>query len=207
MNSFEGLTVPDSTEPSEQPPLCAYEPPDDEPHAPDQWFIPARLPHTAEVGAGPNTRVMLSGWHVWRRSVTIRLEVFRRRIVHSTNSQDIGRSPAGALRCEMLFADGRRLTTLDQSSTPSPQNGTTPPTLRLEGGGEGGFHEHLVLHLSQLPPEGNLELFVEWLDEDIPEARTTFDATALRAAAEEAVEIWSDTDLPSARREEDSRAS
>ncbi|MFE6779071.1 hypothetical protein [Streptomyces sp. NPDC057702] len=192
MSFFEGLIIADPTEEPEtptRPPLPAYEAPQDEPLPPERWFIPARIPHTAELGAGPDTRVMLSGWHVWPRSVTIRVEVFRRR----TTVGGPARHPSatGALRCGMLLGDGRKVTTLD---APAPSaTGPTGPSLRLEGGGE-GFHEHLVLHLSQLPPEGPLELVVEWPDEGVPETHSTFDGTLVRHAGAEAVPIWPETD-------------
>ncbi|MBC3984730.1 hypothetical protein H8N01_19695 [Streptomyces sp. AC536] len=196
MSFFEGLISADPTEepqPPNEPSLPAYEAPHDEPLPPERWFIPARLPHTAELGAGPDTRLMLSGWHVWPRSVTIRVEIFRRRLAEPNSPRRAVRSAAGALRCGMLLGDGRKVTTLDPAPT-TATNGSTGPSLRLEGGGD-GFHEHLVLHLSQLPPEGPLELVVEWPDEDIPETRTTFDGTAVRAAGAEAVPIWPEAEL------------
>lgn len=46
------------------------------------------------------------------------------------------------------------------------------------------------LHLSQLPPDGELLLVTEWPAEGVPETRTVFDATRLRAAAAGVVEVW-----------------
>ncbi|MEU6365859.1 ankyrin repeat domain-containing protein [Streptomyces sp. NPDC046931] len=101
-----------------------------------------------------------------------------------------GRGGAGALRFGVLLADGRRVTTLDGQPWPGPAEGRPRPTLQLGGGGGGGFHYDIELHLSQLPPEGPTQLVVEWPDMAVPETRTEIDATALRAAAADAVRIW-----------------
>lgn len=79
---------------------------------------------------------------------------------------------------------------------PAPKEAPPRPTLRLKGGGGGGFHHQVELHLSQLPPEGSMQLVVEWPDQGVPETRTEIDATALRAAAADVVRIRPETAPP-----------
>ncbi|MER6049860.1 ankyrin repeat domain-containing protein [Streptomyces sp. NPDC001793] len=190
MSFFDGL--PESPPPPEPPDetleLSAYAPVGDEEFAPSQWFVPARLTQVAEAGAGPDVRLVLTGWEVWPRSVTMRLSVFLRRIRPGGRTSPYGRPGDGALRCGLLLADGRKVTTLD--GAPWPAAGPSGPTFRLRGGTGGAFHHELELHLSQLPPAGATRLVVEWPDEQVPETVTVFDAGPLRAAAGEALEIW-----------------
>ncbi|MGG2458959.1 ankyrin repeat domain-containing protein [Streptomyces sp. RGM 3693] len=199
MSFFDGL--PASTPPAEPPDetleLCAYAPGEDEEFAPSHWFVPAQLAQVAEAGAGPDVRIVLTGWQVWPRSVTMRLSVFLRRIRPGGRTSPYGHPGGGALRCGLLLADGRKVTTLD--GPPGPMTGPPRPTLRLSGGSGGAFHYELELHLSQLPPAGATQLVVEWPDEQVPETVTVFDAGPLRAAAGEAREIWPDAASPTPR--------
>lgn len=206
MDFFEGLIAPD--EPDEPQPethhrLGAYRQGGDEPLPPADWFLPAQLPQVTELGVGPEVRIMLTGWQVWPGSVTLRLGVFLRTIRQGGQTHPVrfgaGRAGAGALRFGVLLADGRRVTTLDGHPWPAPTEGPPRPTLQLRGGGGGGFHYQVELHLSQLPPEGPMQLVAEWPDQGVPETRTEIDATVLRAAAAEAVEIWPESEPPPLR--------
>ncbi|KUL39813.1 hypothetical protein ADL22_15355 [Streptomyces sp. NRRL F-4489] len=192
MSFFDGLTAaePPPEVPDETLELGSYVPAGDEEFAPSHWFVPAQLPQLAEAGAGPAARILLTGWDVWPRSVTMRLSVFLRRIRPGGRTSPFGHPGGGALRCGLLLADGRKVTTLDGASWPA--SGRSGPTLRLSGGTGGAFHYALELHLSQLPPAGPTQLVVEWPDEQVPETVTVFDAGPLRAAAREAREIWPD---------------
>jgi len=209
MNFFEGLVAPDPPDPADPPDepqpetehrLAAYRPGADESLPPANWFVPAQLPQVTELGAGPAARIMLTGWHVWPGSVTFRLRIFLRSIRQGRPTHPLhfgpGRPGTGALRFGLLLPDGRRITTLDGHPWPAPTEGPPRPTLRLHGGSGGGFHYEMELHLSQLPPEGPMQLVAEWPDHGVPETRTEIDATALRAAAAEAVAIWPETEPP-----------
>ncbi|MCZ0993206.1 hypothetical protein O1L44_08925 [Streptomyces noursei] len=200
MSFFDGLPAspPPPEPPDETLELCAYAPAEDEEFAPSHWFVPARLPQVAEAGAGPDVRIVLTGWEVWPRSVTMRLSVFLRRIRPGGRTSPYGGPRDRALRCGLLLADGRKVTTLD--GAPLPTAGPPHPTLRPVGGSGGAFHHELELHLSQLPPAGATQLVVEWPDEQVPETVTVFDAGPLRAAAGEALEIWPDAAPPARRR-------
>ncbi|MBP2401533.1 ankyrin repeat domain-containing protein [Streptomyces syringium] len=174
--------------------LTAYQPAGDSPFPPAWWFVPARLAHTAVVGTGPDITILLTGWEVWPDSLGIRLSVFRRQVHEGRGSGTDG------LRFTMVLADGRRVSTLDPDLGDAPGRQAEQPSLRLRGGSGGLFHHGIELHMSQLPPQGPLTLITEWPAEEVPEARTEFDGTALRAAAEAALEIW--PDLPSAPEQE-----
>ncbi|MBT2386626.1 ankyrin repeat domain-containing protein [Streptomyces sp. ISL-11] len=176
--------------------LSTYPADDDEPFPPQQWFVPARLPHTAEVGTGPDTRILLTGWEVWPASLGIRLNVFKRRA-----GGDRGGGPGG-LRFSVLLADGLRVSTLDASPWHADRR-TGGPCLRLRDGSSGVFHYGIELHLSQLPPGGPLTLVTEWPAAGVPETRTEFDGTALRAATAQVVEIWPDLPPWQARKGEE----
>ncbi|MFB0631900.1 hypothetical protein [Streptomyces sp. AB3(2024)] len=66
MSFFDGLIVADPP-PAAEPPewhLGAYEPAPHEDHPPSDWFVPARIPQTARVGDGPDTRIVLTGWEL-----------------------------------------------------------------------------------------------------------------------------------------------
>ncbi|MFF7725607.1 ankyrin repeat domain-containing protein [Streptomyces sp. NPDC008001] len=166
-------------------PLSRYTPSSDEPLPPRSWYVPARVPHTAEVGRGPETRILLTGWEVWPSSLGIRLSVFKRR---ADDNRGGGRD---GLRLSLLFSDGRRISTLEDDSRYADRH-RREPSLELLDGSAGLFHYGLELYLSQLPPEGPLVLVTEWPAMDVPETRTEFDGTTLRAAAAQAVEIWQD---------------
>ncbi|PJN42264.1 hypothetical protein CG747_00570 [Streptomyces sp. CB02959] len=199
MSFFDGLpaSAPPAEPPDETLELCAYVPGGDEQFAPSHWFVPAQLAQVAEVGAGPDARIVLTGWQVWPGSVTMRLSVFLRRIRPGGRTSPYGHPGGGALRCGLLLADGQKVTTLD--GPPGPMAGPPRPTLRLSGGSGGAFHYELELHLSQLPPAGATRLVVEWPDQQVPETVTVVDAGPLRAAAGEAREIWPDAASPAPR--------
>ncbi|WP_275462767.1 ankyrin repeat domain-containing protein [Streptomyces noursei] len=199
MSFFDGLPASDPPpEPLDDTlELGTYAPGSHEEFAPSHWFVPAQLAQVAEAGAGPDVRIMLTGWQVWPGSVTMRLSVFLRRIRAGGRTSPYGPPGSGALRCGLLLADGRKVTTLD--GPPLPVAGPAGPTLRLSGGSGGAFHYELDLHLSQLPPAGVTQLVVEWPDEQVPETVTVVDAGPLRAVAGEVREIWPDAAPPGPR--------
>ncbi|MFB7631252.1 ankyrin repeat domain-containing protein [Streptomyces sp. NPDC056149] len=201
MSFFDGL--PASAPPSEPPQdtleLGPYAPGDDEEFAPAHWFVPAQLPQVAEAGAGPDVRILLTGWEVWPGSVTMRLSVFLRRLRPGRPPAPHGHPGDGALRCGLLLADGRKVTTLD--GAPWPPVERRGPTLRMSGGSGGAFHYQLELHLSQLPPAGATQLVVEWPDQQVPETVTVVDAGPLRAAAGGVREVWPAAAPPAERAE------
>ncbi|MCF2527134.1 hypothetical protein [Yinghuangia soli] len=118
MSFFEGLVAAD---PEPEPPmpqahyLVRYTPPDEghgEEHPPNHWLAPAWVPHPAEAGRGPDVRIRLDGWEVWRCSATLRLTVFRRVTEnHGGMFTSVHQRTASGLRFGPLLGDGRRVTT------------------------------------------------------------------------------------------------
>ncbi|MGI5351437.1 ankyrin repeat domain-containing protein [Streptomyces sp. CA-250714] len=194
MGFFDDLVVADE-EPEEQRPLVLeLGPPTPESlvdRPPEDWFLPAVLPRRTQVGAGPQARVMLTGFSVWPDAVTLHLVAFLRRM-KTGGFLDPECDRSGGLRVGLLLAGGIRVTTLDGDPWPCPPagSGRRRYTLTSYGGSGAGFRTEVDLLLSALPPEGPLTLVIEWPDQDVPETRTELDAAEIRAAASEAVEIW-----------------
>ncbi|MEV0300024.1 ankyrin repeat domain-containing protein [Streptomyces prasinus] len=174
---------------------------------PADRFAPARVPQLEVVGAGPETRVLLTGWSVWPRSVTLHLAVFR-----SVRRQVAEAGRQSGLRVGLLFSDGRRVTSLDgKVSRRIPFTGpqgqesvaTTEQAVGLIPLDPGLHHPHrslfktdVDLYLAELPPPGEAELVVEWPDESMAETRTAIDVEVLRAASGRALEVWPDLGPP-----------
>ncbi|MEU7577305.1 ankyrin repeat domain-containing protein [Streptomyces sp. NPDC041068] len=175
---------------------------------PVDWFVPAFVSQIVVAGAGPAAKVVVRGWSVWPRSVTLHLAVHRP--VHRGGDEAGRRS---GLRVGLLFSDGRRVTSLDESRE-GPMAVAGPPHVRaafaameeptglipLDPGmgyeQRSLFKTDVDLYLPELPPLGETRLVVEWPDEDVPETSTPVDAGALRAAAAQAVEVWPDLPTP-----------
>ncbi|MGR6998158.1 ankyrin repeat domain-containing protein [Yinghuangia aomiensis] len=199
MGFFDGLVTPD---PEPQPEtraagsvLDALSAPGGrrEQFPPENHFVPAWLEHHAEAGRGTDVRIRVNGWQVWRNSATLRLDVFVSRVPargdHAAAPHN--RSSAGGLRFGLRLADGRRITTLDGEAWPQASSAARP-TLTVQPGMGGVFRYTMKLHLSQLPPEGELWLVTEWPDQGVPETWTELDGSAVVAAAARAVEVWPD---------------
>ncbi|MFJ6391552.1 ankyrin repeat domain-containing protein [Streptomyces sp. NPDC091972] len=203
MGFFDDLVL--AEEPAaEQDVLARLRPPgeDEGRYAPpvDRW-APALLPQLEVVGAGAETRVLVTGWSVWPQSVTLHLSVFRR-----VRRQGGDPRRQSGLRVGLLFSDGRRVTSLDGTVTrripyTGPQGeareaateqatGLIPLDTGLHHSHRSLFKTDVDLYLPELPPPGRAQLVVEWPDKGVPETRTPVDADALRAAAGSAVEVW-----------------
>lgn len=64
-------------------------------------------------------------------------------------------------------------------------------------GGAGGDHSYRhELWLWPLPPPGTLSFFFRWSAEQVPERRTDVDASIVRDAVRDAVELWPDDRPP-----------
>ncbi|WP_149562926.1 ankyrin repeat domain-containing protein [Streptomyces cacaoi] len=200
MGFFDDLVVPGEPVPESGPTLELGPPGPDFPgedRPPEDWYLPTVLPGRTEVGAGPHTRVMLTGMSVWPDAVTLHLVAFRRR---ASTGGWYPRDPerdADGLHVGLLLADGRRVTTLDGDPWPVMHGGRRRTyTLTGQGGARSAHREELDLLLSALPPLGPLTLVVEWPAQGVPETSTALDAHALRAAAHDALAIWPDLAPP-----------
>lgn len=209
MGFFDDLVMPEEPA-AERAALIRLGPPgeDDGRYTPPlDRFAPALLPRTEVVGVGPDTQVLLTGWSVWPRSVTMHLSVFRK-----TRWQNGDTNRQSGLRVGLRFSDGRRITTLDASQarhvpvTRSSGQETMAMTWQAVGlipldPGVHQSHRSLFrtavdLYAAELPPPGEAELVVEWPDEGMGETRTPIDTAAIRAAAEEAFEVWPGLEPP-----------
>ncbi|CAM5521494.1 Ankyrin repeat-containing protein OS=Streptomyces microflavus OX=1919 GN=Smic_86230 PE=4 SV=1 [Streptomyces microflavus] len=135
------------------------------------------------------------------------LAVFRR-----TRWQSGGTSRQSGLRVGLRFSDGRRVTTLDIPETRyvpvtrGPGLETMAMTrqavglIPLDTGGHTShrslFRTAVDLYAAELPPSGEAQLVVEWPDEGMGETRTLIDTAAIRAAAEQAFEVWPGLEPP-----------
>ncbi|MDH6451107.1 MULTISPECIES: ankyrin repeat domain-containing protein [unclassified Streptomyces] len=209
MGFFDDLVL--AEEPAvEQAVLVRLRPPgeDEGRYAPPvDRFAPALLPQLEVAGAGTGTRILVTGWSVWPRSVTLHLSVYRR-----TRTQGGDQRRQSGLRVGLLFSDGRRVTSLDGTVTlripfTGPQGeareaateqaiGLIPLDPGLHHSRRSLFKTDVDLYLPELPPPGQAQLVVEWPDESVPETRTAVDADALRAASQRAVEIWPGLEEP-----------
>ncbi|MGI5341646.1 hypothetical protein ACQEVS_31700 [Streptomyces sp. CA-181903] len=188
MGFFDGRAVPAEHEP-DRPEFVDLGPAgsghgDDGP--PADRYLPTVLPRVAQVAEGPRVRVVFTGWEVWPEEVTLCLQIFwrRRRTDEVYGDAWYARPGAGALRVSLRLADGRRVTTLDES-------GERPLTLREYGTDPGGaFHRPVRLLLSEVPDDGPLTLTLEWPDEGIAETAAALDTSGLGEAARRVVEIW-----------------
>ncbi|MFI9585894.1 ankyrin repeat domain-containing protein [Streptomyces sp. NPDC052236] len=170
-------------------------------------FAPALLPQLEVVGVGPATQILLTGWSVWPRSVTLHLAIFRK-----TRRQGADAKRQSGLRVGLLFSDGRRVTSLDGTVVreipfTGPQGrasvaateqavGLIPLDPGLQHSRRSLFKTDVDLYLAELPPPGDAQLVVEWPDEEIAEVRTPIDVAALRAASSRALEVWPGLEPP-----------
>ncbi len=203
MGFFDDLVLPEEPA-AERTVLVRLGPPEEDAgrYAPPvDWFAPALLPQLEVLGAGPDTKVLLTGWSVWPQAATLHLAVFRRTRLHSTSA---GRQ--SGLRVGLLFSDGRRVTSLDGTtdrrveftgsqgqvtvaSTPQAV-GLIPLDPGLHHSRRSLFKTDVDLYLAEIPPAGEAQLVVEWPDEGIAETRTSVDVAALHAASGRALEVW-----------------
>ncbi|MEV7081645.1 ankyrin repeat domain-containing protein [Streptomyces sp. NPDC093516] len=174
---------------------------------PVDWFAPALLPQLEVLGAGPHTKVLLTGWSVWPQAATLHLAVFRR-----SRQDSVAGGRQSGLRVGLLFSDGRRVTSLDgtidrrveftdsqgemrAASTPQAV-GLIPLDPGLHHSRRSLFKTDVDLYLPELPPAGEAQLVVEWPDEAIAETRTSIDVAALHAASARALEVWPSLEPP-----------
>ncbi|MER5227048.1 ankyrin repeat domain-containing protein [Streptomyces flaveus] len=209
MGFFDDLVLPEEPA-AERTVLVRLGPPgeDDGKYAPPvDRFAPALLSQLGVAGAGPHTRVLLTGWSLWPRAATLHLSVFRR-----TRWQNADGRRQSGLRVGLLFSDGRRVTSLDGTvqrgvrfTTSSGQVteaatqqaiGLIPLDPGMHQSRRSLFKTDVDLYLAELPPPGEAQLVVEWPDEGISETRTPIDVAALHAASARALEVWPGIEPP-----------
>jgi hypothetical protein len=97
--------------------------------------------------------------------------------------------PDSLLRLGVLFADGRKATTIGSFGvTDEP----SAPVLSQGGSSGSGREWEASLWLWPLPPAGPLTLVVEWPSEGIEETRQEIDAQPVLEAAQASERLWPD---------------
>lgn len=173
--------------------------------------LPGTLHLTVELGRSPSTVVRLEDVRVFPQGVVFRIDVrirhtsMRERtrvlgqldVTHGRGMLHLG-LPQGGLRWGFEYADGQRVTTLDRSPwTQVPAEADpmdwTPAGLVMDGASQSmhyGERWSRDVWLWPLPPPGELRAVCAWPERDIPETSTILDATAIRAAADDARPLW-----------------
>ncbi len=99
--------------------------------------------------------------------------------------------PENLLRLGLLFADGRKATTIGSFGILGEPS---PPVLTPGGSSGDGREWESSLWLWPLPPGGPLTVVVEWPSERIDESRQQIDAESLLEAAGASELLWPDDD-------------
>jgi hypothetical protein len=176
------------------------------------WHVrPGLAPISLVIGRSESTVVLLEGARAYPSGVVVRFVVAvretgreaRRRVfaeldvTHGRGQLDLC-LPPGGLRWGVQFADGRRVTTVDESPWHGLPEGADPSTWTpqrpvLDGVGRpvswGGTWSRDVW-LWPLPPPGSVQVVCAWPDRGIAESSTTTDSALLRAAATAATPLW-----------------
>lgn len=190
---------PDALEAEQlQPPW--WGPPEDD--------LPVLLPATEILARTEHVCVALIGAFVHREGVELRIERrLRRGELPRAEWRDLlGRfaehgmfgepeDPAARLRFGLVLSDGRRV--LDgRPFDPDADPHATPdhPTLMRTGGSGGGGDRSYTgsegLWLWPLPPDGPIELVMQWPSLDIEETRAVLDGTRIRELSRHSVPLW-----------------
>lgn len=98
--------------------------------------------------------------------------------------------PDDLIRLGIVFADGSSWSNLDARFA-SFDAAPPAPFVIARGGGGGGNSWSMEQWLWPLPPDGPLTLIAEWPSYGIAETRAVIDATALRVASSNAIDLWS----------------
>ncbi|MEP6560990.1 MAG: hypothetical protein ABJD68_07925 [Nakamurella sp.] len=162
------------------------------------------------IGFSESTAVLFEGARSYPGGAVLRLAVrvretareARRQLfaqlefVHGRGMLHMGLQPGG-LRWGLAFADGSRVTSLDDSpwdeAPPGDSMSWLPdrPVLLGVGRPEQGFDTwSRDLWLCPLPPGGPIRAVCLWPDRGIEETSSTFDAAVLLSAAELATPMW-----------------
>lgn len=171
-----------------------WRPPEDE--------VPVLVPLAERIAVTPQLAVLLVCARVYSDGVEFRVERrFRRGDLSERDWQlaqwgfhgPLGMGDPGRLRYGVGLGDGRKVL-MDGPGAGSPF-GDPPDGSLTQSDGSGSGSERFYrtedgLWLWPLPPEGPLELVMEWPAQDIPESRVVLDGGRLREAAAGAIRLW-----------------
>lgn len=106
--------------------------------------------------------------------------------------------PPELFRFGVLFADGRKATSVNDRRAFMGQDEPDGPFLMPRGGGGGELSWNMDFWLWPLPPAGPLTFVVEWPALGIAETRVESDATAIVEAAATTETLWPEGGGPAA---------
>jgi len=105
--------------------------------------------------------------------------------------------PDDLLRIGVQFADGSKVTSLDQfqrminrTAARDPFEQPIGPVMVPTGGGSGGLWDMGYWVWPVPPPEGNLEVVLEWAANEIPVTRVPLSANAVVEASQASKALW-----------------
>lgn len=173
-------------------------------YRPSESELPGALAWVVVIGSSPTTAVSLENWRVGSNGVVVTLAVraaergrrdrkalWQALGVHHGRGELAMLLPPGGLRFGFGFADGRRVTNLDEGGWASLPDGVgpadhVPDHPCLEGLGRsttGAATWQRDVWLWPLPPAGTLTAVCSWPDRGIGETVTELPADELLAAA------------------------
>lgn len=190
---------PETDEPERSMPRW-WGPPEDE--------LPVLLPAAEILATTEHMAVALIGAFVHREGVELRIERRLRRrdlplrawndLVGKFAEHSMFGPPedlATRLRFGLVLGDGEQV--LDGRPYDPGADPNAPPErhslMRNGGSGGGSEHSHTAsegLWLWPLPPEGPIELVMQWPALGIEETRAVLDGTSIRELAQRAVTLW-----------------
>ena len=119
----------------------------------------------------------------------------RRDYVRNSGSSQVY-DPEQNLRIGILFADGRRAASNQNRHLPLDSEPDPDTLVMLPGhGGGSGTSWDMTHWIYPLPPPGPLTIVISWLAQDITEIRHELDGSKIRAAAEQAIQLWPEPHL------------
>lgn len=180
--------------------------------APPSDVIPGIADLSVDLGRSPDTVVLIEGARAYPQGVLLRL-VVRFYETHRRAGRDLierlnlhhGRGslglalPPGGLRWGVQFADGQKVTSLDESPwAAGVPDGVDPAEWVVDHPVMDSIARPSVfmdtwsrdIWLWPLPPPGGLRLACSWPDRGIAETVTEVDAAVLRQAAERSRPLW-----------------
>lgn len=188
----------------------AFVPPPEEEHEhPPQpeWFgppdavLPGYVPDRAVLFRTADAVFVVGRFDAYRTGLEFALDLyvrdgFRRGAMHDIPwerqhrpSGDPGADPDDILRFGIACSDGSSWSNLDPWY-PKHDEPPAAPFVMSRGGGGDRDHWRMRQWLWPLPPPGPLTFVAEWPKYGIAESQVTFDAAKLRAAADDAIDLW-----------------
>lgn len=206
------------TAPAEDQTFFDLPPAEEEPHPPEQRYrsvpwhgappatIPATVPVERVLARTDDVAVTISALQVYPAGLEFEVVFFSRpgieedgddafdgMLFHHHHRRGSGVSD-DVPRVGVRFADGRKVTTLDEHGLRDPAEGG--PVLLGRGGGGGGERYAQSYWLWPLPETGPLTFVCAWPGRGIPVTSLDVDGDEVRAAARRAQVVFPEDHLP-----------